>query len=338
MTEEIDIPLDDNVTSSVHIKFVLLLTVVALGVLLFLGAYVHHLSTPPTTEGGQTVSIDEGDSVPLITQKLEDAQIVRSSTLLYFVLVLFFDPTEIKASRYVFDTPLGVYQVAERLIVGDFDTDLTPVTIFEGESREKIANRLGTSIDWFDAELFIEITSDLEGQLFPDTYLLPEQYTTEKLVDLLHRAYLDVIGQYQSEIDKSPLSEKEMLTLASIVEREANTIESMKLVSGIFLNRLEIGMPLQADASIEYVLEHELGNLAPGVLAQQLREVDSPYNTYLYPGLPPTPIGNPGRDAIEAVLFPTRSNYFYYITGNDGNFYYAETYTGHLTNIDRHLK
>lgn len=333
-----EIDLDTNTPQPIRKKTLFVVFLLFLIVVVATVAYVQYLSTPPITEGMQIVSINEGDSVPLITQKLESAGVVRSSHLLYFVLVLYHDPTEIKASRYVFDAPLNVRQVAERLIVGDFDTDLSSITIFEGESREKIANRLSESIAWFDRELFMATTDDLEGQLFPDTYFIPQDYATEELVELLHQTHLDVIQDYEVLINDSPLSIDEVLVMASIVEREANTPESIKLVAGIFLNRLEIGMALQADASIEYVLEHELGALAPGVLAQQLREVDSPYNTYLYPGLPPTPIGNPGRDAIEAVLQPTVTNYLYYITGNDGKFYYAETYKDHLINIDRHLK
>jgi UPF0755 protein len=112
----------------------------------------------------------------------------------------------------------------------------------------------------------------------------------------------------------------------------------MRTVAGIFLNRLSINMALQADASIEYVIDTPLGELAPGQLASELRELDSPYNTYLYPGLPPTPIGNPGENAIRAIADPLKSNYFYYITGDDGEFYYAETYDQHQTNIARHLR
>lgn len=97
-------------------------------------------------------------------------------------------------------------------------------------------------------------------------------------------------------------------------------------------------MPLQADATIEYVLETPLNELAPGELAENLRALDSPYNTYLYRGLPPTPIGNPGLTAITAVLEPTPSEYFFYITGSDGNFYYAETLDAHNQNVTRYLR
>jgi len=142
----------------------------------------------------------------------------------------------------------------------------------------------------------------------------------------------------REQIELSPLSEYEALILASIIEREANDEESMKMVSGILQNRLKIGMALQADASIEYTIGTPLNELPPGQLASELRETESPYNTYLNTGLTPTPIGNPGLMAIKAALNPTPSDNFFYITGNDGEFYYAETLKGHNQNIARYLR
>jgi UPF0755 protein len=121
--------------------------------------------------------------------------------------------------------------------------------------------------------------------------------------------------------------------LASIIEREANSPESMKMVSGILQNRLTIDMPLQADASIEYILDKPLNALLPEDL-----KIDSPYNTYLNRGLPPTPIGNPGLTAIEAVLEPTLSKYLFYITDETGEFHYAEDFDQHRANIQRYLR
>ncbi len=285
-----------------------------------------------------TFEVQDGDTVREIAKNAKDAGIVTSEDLLYLILATQFDATQIKASRYVFDRPLTTYEVAENLIQGDFDTDLVSITIFEGESRQKIADRLLDILDEFDTEEFMRLTQELEGTLYPDTYFVPTDFTTSELVTLLHDSYHQVVDEYASDIALSGYSESEIITLASIVEREANTEESMRYVAGIFNNRLNIGMALQADASIEYVLDEGLNELAPGELAQNLREFDSPYNTYLYPGLPPTPIGNPGKTAIEAVIFPLESDYFYYITGDDGEFYYAETYNGHLRNINEYLR
>jgi UPF0755 protein len=130
-----------------------------------------------------------------------------------------------------------------------------------------------------------------------------------------------------------PLGEDGVLILASLLEREANSEESMRMVSGILQNRLAEGMRLQVDASLEYVLERPLSTLDASDL-----DIDNPYNTYRYGGLPPSPIGNPGLQAILAVLDPIESNYFYYITDEDGNFHYARTFDEHKLNIAKYLR
>jgi len=137
----------------------------------------------------------------------------------------------------------------------------------------------------------------------------------------------------RDQIASSSLTEEQVIIMASVIEREANSPESMGYVAGILQNRLAIGMYLQVDASIEYILNKTLAELVPEDL-----KIDSPYNTYTNPGLPPTPIGNPGMTSILAVLNPTPSNYLFYITGNDGTFYYARTFDEHRVNIARYLR
>jgi len=224
------------------------------------------------------------------------------------------------------------------LVVGEFDNNLISITFIEGESVAGFGARAAAVLESFDLEQYEILTTDLEGELFPDTYRVPPDYTTAQLVGLLNQTHDDILEKYTNQIADSSLTYDQVTILASILEREANTPESMRTVAGIFLNRLAIGMPLQADATIEYALETPLGELPPGQLAAELRELDSPYNTYLNAGLPPTPIGNPGETAIAAILNPIESDYFYYITGEDGEFYYAKTYDQHLDNIERHLR
>ena len=185
----------------------------------------------------------------------------------------------------------------------------------------------------FNKETFLSLAVPLEGKLYPDTYFIPEEFTAEQLVDLMVQTFNEQTAPLQEKIAQSALTETEILTLASILEREANSPESMKLVSGILQGRMSAGMPLQADASVEYILDKPLKELTPDDL-----KVDSPYNTYLNRGLPPTPIGNPGIEAINAVLEPTPSDFVFYITDNDGVFHYAKTYDEHLDNIDRYLR
>lgn len=297
--------------------------------------YLWHFA--PSDFTPQTVVIAPGESVIQISQKLAEANIIQSEHVLFAILRYWQDPTQIKASTYTFTEPIDAFLVAEKLIVGEFANDLTTLTFIEGMRARDYAEHASADLLNVTKEEFITLTSGLEGSLFPETYFVPADFTTKQLVALLTTTHNQTMQELRVTATSS-LTTEEIIILASIVEREANTPESMRIVAGVFLNRMAIGMPLQADASIEYVIDTPLGELAPGQLAAELRELDSPYNTYLNPGLPPTPIGNPGRTALAAVIDPIVSDYFYYITGNDGEFYYSETYEQHLVNIQRHLR
>lgn len=299
-----------------------------------LGFVINYLNqAPPDFTSPTTISIEPGTGIKMITREFEEKSVVRSGTLLYFTIVLFFEPTEIKASTYFFDKPLSTYEVARQLVSGDFDTDLVRFTHFEGERATSIAARAKGSLTNFNSEKFLQLAVPLEGKLYPDTYFVPADFTAEELVELMSRTFVEATEPLQELVASSSLSFEEIIILASVIEREANSPDSMKMVSGILQNRLTIGMPLQADASIEYILDKPLGELLPEDL-----EIDSPYNTYLNRGLPPTPIGNPGINSIMAVLEPTKTDYFYYITDAEGVFHYAITYDEHLNNIDLYLR
>lgn len=301
--------------------------------------YLSHLNQPsPDFPLDTAITIESGTEVRAITEILAAEGVVRSSALLYYVLAFFYEPTNIKASTYVFDTPLTTFAVASRLSEGDFNTNLVRFTHIEGERASLLATRATDVLPDFDSAEFMRLASSSEGKLFPDTYFIPATYNEQELFTLLRDTYTERIEALRPLFETHTLTEDEVIVLASIVEREANTTESMRLVAGILQNRLAIGMALQADATIEYALETPLGELPPGVLAENLRELDSPYNTYLYANLPPTPIGNPGLEAIMAVLEPTDSDYFYYITDDSGQFYYAETFDQHRVNIERYLQ
>jgi len=321
-----------NLRRVIKLSAVLLFLVI---VSLIVGLYFlsKEMQAGPNFPTYQTIVVESGTSVKSIAESLKAQNVVQSSLLLYFTIILFHEPTDIKASSYSFEEPLSTFQVAKRLTEGDFDTNLVRLTHFEGERVSLLAKRAGVELINFHEATFIDIAEQYEGRLFPDTYFIPPTFTSEELLNLMLETFDKKISVYNEQIQQNSLTLDEILVLASIIEREGNTDESKKMIAGIFLNRLEIGMPLQADASIEYVLDKPLEELTPEDL-----KIDSPYNTYLNLELPPTPIGNPGLVAIEAVLFPTPSNYFFYITGNDGEFYYAKTYQEHLRNIESYLR
>lgn len=280
-----------------------------------------------------TITINPGSNVSTIVEQFKSAGYVRSANLLYLVLIFAHDARDIKAGTYYFTDPVSVRSVADIITeIGPKD-ELLRLTIPEGTRVTLIAAIAKEALTDFDAKSFIEQALPFEGKLFPETYFVPEDFTADELLNLMNETYETEIAPLRPQIERSNFTESEILTLASIIEREANSDESMKLVSGVFQNRLAINMPLQADASIEYVLDKPLSELTPKDL-----EIDSPYNTYLTADLPPTPIGNPGLEAIKAVLEPTASDYFFYLTANDGTFYFAKTFDEHRVNIARYLR
>jgi UPF0755 protein len=296
-------------------------------------AVLYDMRPPKNFPLGVPVTIEEGSTARDVTELFAAQGYVRSAFALYMSLLWGYNPSEIKATTYVFSTPLTPWQIAAEITRGHYSNDLITLTLIEGESAKSITKRAEAVLPEFDSATFLALALPHEGTLFPDTYYVPTTYTAEDLFTLLTTTYKERVEPWQEVMATKGLIEADVITLASIIEREANTKESMKMVSGILQNRLAIDMPLQADASIEYVLDKPLEELTP----EDLR-IDSPYNTYLNVGLPPTPIGNPGIDAIMAVIEPTPSEYYFYITGSDGNFYYAENYDEHRRNIARYLR
>lgn len=316
-----------------RLKRTLISMCVLVGMILVVSlSFAHIASSPQFPEDGVTLHITRGMPVAEIAEEAEKTGIVRSALLLYTILTYSYDPTRIFAGTYRFEAPHTVFEVARKLALNDVDDTLKRLTIPEGVTRKDIAEIADTTLTSFDETVFLELTKNNEGYLFPETYFVPEDFSAQELVTLLAETFTAQLGTYREAIEASPFTEYEVLILASIIEREANDEASMRMVSGILQNRLEIGMALQADATVGYVLDKPINELA----AEDL-DTDTPYNTYLYPGLVPTPIGNPGKQSIDAVLHPTPSEYFYYITGNDGVFYYAKTFEEHKQNIQNHL-
>lgn len=303
------------------------LMVVALAAFIFIGA-----RAPAEFPVNRAITIEEGLPASTIARELEDENVVKRSGFLYFAILLFHDPKEVKAGAYVFTEPQSVFAIARTVTSDNPRTEQIRLTLTEGSSVKDYAKAASQALTAFDAEYFLAAALPHEGFLFPETYHIPYAYSEDELIALLRETYAARVTPLIAS-STTAMSEREIVTLASLIEREANSVQSMRMISGILQNRLAAGMPLQVDASMEYVIDRPLSMLTPEDLT-----IDSPYNTYLYTGLPPTPIGNPGLDSITAVLDPIPSEYFYYITGSDGEFYYATTYEQHLANIEAHLK
>lgn len=174
----------------------------------------------------------------------------------------------------------------------------------------------------------------LEGYLFPDTYRVFEDAAlTDIVAKLLDNLESKLTDEMMAEISRQGKTIDEIIIMASIIEREVQSEEDKKLVSGIFWQRLEIGMPLQADSTVNYFT----GKDTPAISFED-RDTESPYNSYLNPGLPIAPISNPGLTSIEAAIYPTYSDYYYFLTDEEGTVYYARTNDEHAANKARYLR
>lgn len=223
------------------------------------------------------------------------------------------------------------------------------VTLPEGWRREQMAVRLHNTIPSIDPQQFIASTASLEGQLFPDTYLMPSLADSSVAVRILlnnftAKTHLDPAALYQLELDNKTfsLTGRQVLTVASLVEREAKAETDRPMIAGILLRRFRADWPLQVDAALQYAEGSQRCQMAPLDCSywQPISDtkVASVYNTYIHPGLPPAPIANPGLAVITAVLHPQTSPYWYYLTGTDGTTHYAKTLMEHNSNVDKYIK
>jgi UPF0755 protein len=178
-----------------------------------------------------------------------------------------------------------------------------------------------------------------EGKYFPDTYLVPKQITLEAVRQLLRRTFDEKTAPLGLNNSASGLTAEEVIILASLVERETKTDADRALVAGVLSNRLKIGMKLDVDATVQYVIGFTKadGWWKKNLTSEDL-QIKSPYNTYLYAGLPPSPICNPGLAALKAVLDPTETDYFYYLSDKTGAMHYAVTFSEHKANIAKFLE
>lgn len=336
MTDTAETTLDQNATAGTHKRSVKLRFLLAC-IALFAAAtafFLWKLTTAPADQQlPQIFTIEPGMSVHDIAEKAQREGFVRSALLLYGTLTYFHEPTELYAGAYLVSEALSVRDFAAKLAAKDLLVDNVAITVPEGTRASEIAAIAGRALSTFDESVFLSEALQYEGYLFPETYHLPEHFTEAQLIDLMRATFDEKTLELRERMIAHTLGEYGVIVLASIIEREANDPASMRMVSGILQNRLREGMLLQADASIEYILDKPLRELTPDDLKR-----DTPYNTYLYRGLPPTPIGNPGLEAIRSVLEPTESEYFFYLTTTDGTFYYARTFDEHRTNIAAYLR
>jgi UPF0755 protein len=290
----------------------------------------------------QFVVIPQGAASGAIGRSLADAQIVSDARLFRAALWWTGQGRNLKAGEYRFDRAMTPLEVVDLLVRGDVYT--RRITFPEGLTIEEMSklyeeHGFGRARDFVQAARNVERISDLdagatdlEGYLFPETYALPRDAPASSLIDAMVDRFRAVYGEeMRARAATQELTTRQLVTLASLVEKETGKPEERPIVAAVYRNRLKIGMPMQADPTIVYVLEkaHKYdGNIRRGDLA-----IDSRYNTYKYPGLPPGPIASPGKASLDAALMPRDVPYLYFVSRNDGSHVFATTFAEHTANV-----
>lgn len=327
----------------------ILLFVIVVGASAALSSYA-----PPKAKGDVILTIEEGSTTASIAKLLEEEEVIRSASSFEFYSKLFSDSSKFKAGIYKISRPVKLKDLTALLIKGTNVADGIKVTIPEGYVVTQVASLLqekglGDKAGFlalcaegnFDYEFLqfqkpASMRYKLEGFLYPSTYYFFEGTTNEEILKtILDEFNKDVWKELKQGAQGRNASPLQILTLASIVEKEAVVDQERALIAGVFSNRLGINMALQSCATVQYALGRE--KFATTVTIAET-QTDNPYNTYKYPGLTPGPICNPGLASIRAAIAPQASSYLYFVAKGDGSHQFSVTYEEHLKAIQQYQK
>lgn len=277
----------------------------------------------PAGEVGPTVVVVvRGATIDTIGKQLRQAKLIKSVAAFKLMVMKLGVSKSIQAGDFRLDGKMSLAEIVTGLTHGSLDVW---VTLPEGWRREQMAQKLAEELIGFDEPEFLAATTNLEGYLFPDTYLVPREATAGAVVRLLTETFYKKVGAI----------DRDTVILASMVEREAVGGEDRQLVADILAKRLKVGMGLNADATLQYALGKP-DNWWPVPIASD-KLVNSAYNTYKYNGLPPAPIASPGLAVITAVRDAQDTPYLYYLHDQEGNIHPAKTLEEHQANIGKYL-
>ncbi|MCG4564201.1 endolytic transglycosylase MltG [Anaerosalibacter bizertensis] len=292
------------------------------------------------------IEIPSGSSTTKIANILKENGLINNKLVFKCKVKIEKLDGKLKAGNYIFSTGMNLDEILSKLSSGGKDGNVVKVTIPEGFELKQIAYRLD-ELGLVDEKKFLEVSKDiskfsdkytflntipkdynLEGYLFPDTYEIDINASEEEIIEIMLSRFEQFYeSDLKNKAEKSGLDLNKIITLASIVEREARVDKERSIIAGVIYNRLKIDMPLQVDATVQYAL----GERKERLLYKDLK-IESPYNTYLHKGLPPAPIASPGAKSLIAAVNPSDVDYLYYVLKNDGSgeHIFTKTYEEHL--------
>ncbi|MHB1163448.1 MAG: endolytic transglycosylase MltG [Minisyncoccota bacterium] len=302
-------------------------------VLLVGGFYYYACAAPMNFVPGTIVRVPYGMPVSEVARELADAHVISHPELLGLILRIAGEKGTIQSGVYKFAAPQDIYTVAYRLVTGAYDLPPVRITFVEGVTVREAALRVASTSLNISSAQFLAAAHSQEGYLFPDTYFFQPSMDATSIVAMMRANFDAKIAPLMKDVHTSGHSLSDIVTMASLVEKEGRTTATRRMIAGILWNRIARGMPLQVDAVFGYIFNRDTYSPSFADL-----KIDSPYNTYTHRGLPPGPIDNPGLDSLEAAVYPTPTKYLYYLTDKEGVIHYATTYAGHLANQRKYLK
>ena len=289
------------------------------------------------------VEIPNGATLTKVSSILEENKLIKNKVLFKVVSKFKEDNNGVKAGKYLLSQKYSNSEILDVLISGKTYNDGIEITIPEGSTYKEVIKYL-TNKKIGKAEVYEELINNpkefydkykfldekdittLEGFLYPDTYYFEKDMSEKDVISAMLKRFSEVYTpELKEKQKKMGLTLQQVINMASIIEKEAVKDVDRPKIAGVFYNRLEIGMPLQSDATIQYIFDER-----KHIVSYSDLKIDSPYNSYLNKGLPPTPIANPGIKSIEAALEPEDNDYLYFVATVDGGNNYSKTYDEHL--------
>lgn len=318
--------------------------------------YWQNLNSPADANGREEIFIvNKGETISQIANNLRQENLIKSP--FYFKYVIWRGKLKIKAGEYLISSKLNVREIIKLLTAGEAISQEKLIRIIEGWSNKNIgayleknqitaaksfivlagASLIGWKFNFAKPEFLNDAPpqANLEGYLFPDTYRIFKDTAAEGIIGkMLANFNKKLTPEIREEIRRQKKTIYEIITMASIIEKEVRLPEDMKIVSGIFWNRIKYDMPLQSDAGLSYILDDKISRHT-----FEQTKIASPYNTYKYRGLPPGPIANPGFNAIMAAIYPETTNYNYFLSDPaTSKTIYSKTLEEHNLNKYKYLK
>lgn len=310
--------------------------------LLFIISGYYTLYTPNNynLEEPLIFEVRKGESFQSVTDRLYDYGVVPNKTIFRIASFIYSAETKIKAARFRIQNGLSYLDLLDLLTKGPADY-LRNIRVNDGQTLKWLAGKVRRDLRIDSTSFFqkahekefinslgLDVPS-MEGYLFSKTYQIYERSNPEEVLTIFYNALKEFwVDSLQKRADELKMSMHQVLTLASIIKGETNEADEMPRISGVYHNRLKKGMKLQADPTVQYLMKDGWKRLTYKDL-----QIDSPYNTYKYFGLPPAPINNPGANAILAALYPETHNYLFFVADGTGRHKFAKNYSEHLKNV-----